>query len=267
MSIANPTPVCVLIHLSPTANCTCHVTKKIASQISLSYSKIFVTRTKFHLRQFSFRPILAKRIRVVLSYVSIAKYIPHSHEHSTYLCCVILCHRMDKGTVASPPPRETEEKTASPPKKRARVESTTVSSDEPKRIRTRPRKKKKYVCCVCLRVCMCSCVCVCVCVCLRVCVSVFVTCFYNPIHLCSIKKKTSERDRIIHNQVLQPRGTVTKGQRVGNSDEQRSQTFHSMYHVHQKQEGFHNVESRIEQVRFICRRETKGSPCGADSIH
>ena len=90
-----------------------------------------------------FRPILAKRIRVVLSYVSIAKYIPHSHEHSTYLCCVILCHRMDKETVAPPPPREAEEKTVSPPKKRARVESTTVSSDEPKRIRTRPTKKRR----------------------------------------------------------------------------------------------------------------------------
>ena len=169
MSIANPTPVCVVIHLSPTANCV--TSKKIASQISLSYSKIFVTRTKFHLRQFSFHPILAKRIRVVLSYVSIAKYIPHSHEHSTYLCCVILCHRMDKETVASPPPREAEEKTASPPKKRARVESTTASSDEPKRIRTRPRKKKKYVCCVCLRVCvyvfLCVCISSCVCECVR----------------------------------------------------------------------------------------------------
>ena len=50
---------------------------------------------------------------------------------------------MDKETVASPPPREAEENTASPPKKRARVESTTVSSDEPKRIRTRPTKKRR----------------------------------------------------------------------------------------------------------------------------
>ena len=233
-------------------------------------TKILATRTKFHLRQFSFRPILAKRIRVVLSYVSIAKYIPHSHEHSTYLCCVIMCHRMDKEAVA-PPPREAEEQTASPPKKLARVESTTVSltvsSDESKRIRTRPRKKKKYVCCVCLRVCIYSCVCVCeyVFVWVRVCSSPV---FIIPYICVQSRKKTSERDHIIRNQVLQPRGTVTKGQRVGNSDEQRSQTFQSMYHVHhQKQEGFHNVESRIEQVRFICRRETKGSSCGTDSIH